>query len=104
MTKERYTAGFQGQSMRDRRQMPMFTVKSLEGHVHEECPHWAAQKHQMTHNIYTILFYVGFPFLILLSFLIVDFCLCVSWLRQHQVYRKWRRASASAPECADYDC
>jgi len=44
MTKERYTAGFQGQSMRDRRQMPMFTVKSLEGHVHEECPqHWAAQ-------------------------------------------------------------
>jgi len=58
----------------------------------------------MTHNIYTILFYVGFPFLILLSFLIVDFCLCVSWLRQHQVYRKWRRASASAPECADYDC
>ena len=89
MTKERYTAGFQGQSLRDRRQMPMFTVKSLEGHVHEDCPHWADQKHQMAHNIYTILFYVSVPFLLLLNCLCVDACLCISWMRQHHIYKKF---------------
>jgi hypothetical protein len=89
MTKERYTNGFTGEPHMNRRQMPMFTVKSLEGHVHEDCPHWAAQKHQMAHNIYTILFYLAFPFLILATCLCVDLCLCVSWIRQHHVYRKF---------------
>ena len=88
MTKERYTEGFKGESM-NRRQMPMFTVKSLEGHVHEDCPHWAANKHQMSHNIYTILFYLAFPVMILLMCCCVDLCLCVSWLRQHHVYKKF---------------
>ena len=88
MTKERYSDGFKGQSM-NRRQMPMFTVKSLEGHVHEECPHWAAQKHQMAHNIYTVVAFMAAPFVVLLMCCVADLCLCVSWVRQHNMYKKY---------------
>jgi len=88
MTAERIANGFLPTET-NRRQMPMFTVKSLEGHVHEDCPHWANQKHQMLHNIYTILFYVAFPFIILLMCCCVDLCLCVSWMRQHHIYKKF---------------
>ena len=55
----------------------------------EDCPHWAANKHQMAHNIYTVVAYMAAPFVVLLMCCVADLCLCVSWVRQHNMYKKY---------------